>query len=379
MSQPESFQPKCLKFEDWPEAHQAAWRRGIKKGDLFDEGGDGAHWRPRSKEKTSKGYGAWLWWNICRGVALETTQPADLVTQAAILAYIASLQLINSSRTIACRIQELYDAIRVMAPPRKGEHDWQWLQNAMKNLHADAQSSKDKRARLQTADDLERLGRDLMAQADTAPKRKRGKGLTDIQRALMYRDGLMISLLIRRPLRISNFCALRMNESLIIQEFSTAITFDADETKTHRPIEAPFPPVLRDALRHYIEHYRPILLNASQKAKGIETDALWISRDGTELVERSFHGAIRRRTQAAFGAPLPPHWFRDASVTTLVHDAPESARLTMGLLGHSSPEIGEKHYNQALMIDSARKYAGYMEGLFNLTGLETERTRNDHE
>ena len=205
-----------------------------------------------------------------------------------------------------------------------------------------------------------------MAQAEAAPRRRRGAGLTDLQRALMYRDGLMIALLIRRPIRLTNFCALRMGESLVMQESSAAIAFDPDQTKTHRPIEAPFPPGLRDALSRYIEVYRPILLTASQKATGIETDVLWISRDGTELAEVSLHNAIRRRTKDAFGAALPPHWFRDASVTTLVHDAPASARLTTGILGHTSPEIGEKHYNQAHMIDSARKYAGCMEEMFNL-------------
>ena len=57
------------------------------------------------------------------------------------------------------------------------------------------------------------------------------------------------------------------------------------------------------------------------------TDALWISRDGTELALISLHNAIRRRTKAEFGKPLPPHWFRDSAVTTFVRDAPASARI----------------------------------------------------
>ena len=68
------------------------------------------------------------------------------------------------------------------------------------------------------------------------------------------------------------------------------------------------------------------------------------------------HNAIRRRTREAFGAPIPPHWFRDAAVTFLVRDEPASARLAGSILGHSSPEIANRHYNQALMIDSARRH-----------------------
>lgn len=180
----------------------------------------------------------------------------------------------------------------------------------------------------------------------------------------------MIALLIRRPFRVRNFCALQIDESLTMHEASASITFDSDQTKTHRPIEAPFPPRLIDALCCYIDIYRPVLLTASKKSKGIETDRLWISRDGTELSERSFNKAICLRTFDAFGASMPPHWFRDASVTTLVHDSPASSRLTTGLLGHTTLEIGEKHYNQALMIDSARKYASCMEELFNIAALD---------
>lgn len=366
MEAAEPFQPKCLRFEEWPASHQAAWQKGVEKADLFGEGGGGAHWRERSREKTRKGYGFWLSWNCRRGVDLSNTMPAELVTREAVSTYVAALQAINASMTVSCRIQELYDAIRVMAPARSGGEDWGWLCNAMRNLHANARSSKNKRDRLQTADKVEQLGLDLMAQAEAAPRKKRGVGLTDLQRALMYRDGLMIALLIRRPLRISNFCALQMDESLRIQGASVSIAFEPDQTKTHRPIEAPFPPSLSDALRRYIDVYRPVLLTASKNARGIITDKLWISRDGSELAEVSLHNAIRRRTRDAFGAALPPHWFRDASVTSLVHDSPASARLTTGLLGHTTPEIGEKHYNQALMIDSARKYAGCMEELFNL-------------
>ncbi len=356
------FHPKSLRLEDWPLAHQAAWERALAKGGLFDEVGEAARWRPRSIEKTRKGYGVWLCWNVHRQVAIDHTHPEDLVTHEAVRAYVEDLQAINSSMTVFCRAQELYDAVRVMARKIHGAPGWDWLAMAVKNLRARARPSKNKRARLQRADALERLGYALMAEAE-APTRGRSRGLTELQRALAFRDGLMIALLIRRLLRLSNFLALRIGKSLILRETSASIAFGADETKSHRPIEAPIPANLFDALMRYIDHYRPLLLTASKMAKGAVTDALWISRDGSELAGISLHNAIRRRTKNAFGSALPPHWFRDASVTTLVNDAPASSRLTAGILGHSTPEIAEKHYNQAPMIDSARKYAGCIESM----------------
>lgn len=134
----EAYEPKCLSFEDWPVHHQADWLTGLQKDNLFGEGGGGAHWRESSRKKTRKGYGFWLSWNLRQGVDITGARPADLVTPETVLAYVADLEAINASMTVSCRIQELYDAIRVMAPPRHGGQDWRWLCNAMKNLHTTA-------------------------------------------------------------------------------------------------------------------------------------------------------------------------------------------------------------------------------------------------
>jgi integrase/recombinase XerD len=135
--------------------------------------------------------------------------------------------------------------------------------------------------------------------------------------------------------------------------------------KAKRTMDVAFPKPLMSSLKCYLDYYRPILLSESGKARGLVTNALWISRDGTELAEFSLHNAIRRRTREAFGAPIPPHWFRDAAVTFLVRDAPASARLSSSILGHTSPEIANRHYNQALMIDSARRHASVIESLID--------------
>ena len=67
--------------------------------------------------------------------------------------------------------------------------------------------------------------------------------------------------------------------------------------KNKGPIDAAFPKSLMPALKRYLDYYRRILLTESGKAKGLATNALWISRDGTELAEVSLHNAIRRRTR----------------------------------------------------------------------------------
>ena len=225
----------------------------------------------------------------------------------------------------------------------------------------------DKLARLQPAEKLDELGFSLMAEAETGFNWKDHDraGMTLLRCALAFRDGLMIALLIRRFFRIKNFSTLSIGDNLLIDVKTVNFAFLASEMKNKRPMDAPFPRTLLWALMRYLEHYRPILLNESGKAKGIKTNALWISRDGTELAEISLHYAIRRRTRDAFGAAMPPHWFRDAGVMLLVRDAPASARLTSAVLGHTSPEIATRHYNQALMIDAARRHGSVIESLID--------------
>jgi integrase len=359
--------PRHPRIDQWPPFHRRAWEAAFAAGDLFGAEGPGTRWRPASVRKTRSGYGAFLHWRLGQkdldAARIEASRPEDLVSQETVLAYVEHLRSAYSSMTVFSRIQELYNAILVMAP----DCDWTWLKLAQRNLRSRAKPEKDKLARLQSADKLEDLGFSLMAEAETAAywKDHDGAAMTLLQRALAFRDGLMIALLIRRPFRIRNLVSLAIGKTLILEGDAANFGFAASEMKGKRPIDVAFPKALMPALKRYLDHYRPILLTTSGKAKGLVTNALWISRDGTELAEVSLHNAIRRRTREAFGPAIPPHWFRDAAVTFLVRDEPASARLSSSILGHSSPEIANRHYNQALMIDSARRHASVIQSLFD--------------
>jgi site-specific recombinase XerD len=206
--------------------------------------------------------------------------------------------------------------------------------------------------------DIYALGRKLMAEADAA---EHTTDMTLIERALSYRDGLMISLLIHRPWRRANFASLSIGTTFVMLDGTAVLAIDPGHSKTKRRIESELPADLYAPLRRYLEVYRPILMGHSVKAQRNTgpkpLDALWVSRDGTQLAEESIKGAINRRTRHAFGKHIPPHLFRDAAVTSLIQDAPESARLASGVLGHSDVRITEKHYNQAQTIHSARRHA----------------------
>ena len=370
------FVPKCIPIAEWPERHQAAWQLGFNKGGLFAKPTKASTWREASITKTKKGFGCWLsYCKIHTGLSDEAfgkSAPEDLVTQQAVSAYIADLKAIGSSTmTIYNRVQELYDAIRLMTPHLPKEH-WAWLANAYKNFRSEARPSRNKITRLKHADQLEELGLELMARAEAELSRNYHKrsGSTELQRAQMYRDGLMCAVLSRRPFRIKNFYSLTIGHNFLMEGERVNFSFMASEMKGKRPIEVPFPKNLLPYLTRYIQHYRPILLTTSAKAPNLPTQALWISRDGTDLTQGPLHVAIRKRTKAAFGKPIPPHWFRDSVTTTLIRDEPASARIIGTILGHMTPDLANKHYNQSRMVETGRRNTALLESLIDhdLTG-----------
>jgi integrase len=355
MSTPDVYRPHCLRLEDWPDACRLGWEQARREPSLFDDAKPAFKWRAATERKNRKGFGVFLHWLERQGVLQANAEPADLVTLPRAEAFRAALLEINRAPlTIYNRLGELHAAMQVLAPDR----DWTWLSNAFKRLRRSAQPTRHKLDRLQPVDRLTGLGLDLMrrAEADAC--------LTDHKRALLFRDGMMIALLAHRPLRIKNFAALTIGTSLCLDTLGGALIFSGDATKGKRPIDVPFPAALWDNLQAYLDRYRPYLQTLQRSLPTSPfPNALWLSNEGRGMGEGAIRVAIKKRTRAGFGIDLSPHLFRDCAVTTVVRDAPASARLTRDLLGHSTLDVTNKHYNQALMIDASRRHTAMMESL----------------
>ena len=65
---------------------------------------------------------------------------------------------------------------------------------------------------------------------------------------------------------------------------------------------------------------------------------------------------VKRVTRAAFGTAVWPHLFRDCLFTSLAVEQPELIGIGPAVLGHSSLATGQKHYNQARMLEACRLY-----------------------
>ena len=342
---------RCLAVEDWPTPDRVAWASAIHAGDLLEPGGPAAHWSAASHRKTSSGYGRYLAWLQARGLLDFCCPPADRVTKELVAAYVDHLLAVNRGYTVLCRVQELYDAMRVMAPDR----DWAWLRRIGSAIRSRTRPAKSKEGRVQAPDRLANLGMELMAWAEAATDQ------TPLQRAVLFRDGLMIALLAYRPIRISDFAAMAIGRQLVQQ--GCRYWLKVEETKTRRLLEVAIPAAIQPGLERYLQHHRVVLLTGANRRPAPKTDALWVSETATPMAVISIHNRFRRHTRAAFGVAVSPHLFRDSAATAIATDGPAHVRAIMPVLGHSRLATSETHYNHARSLDASRSYIDVLAGL----------------
>jgi integrase/recombinase XerD len=174
---------------------------------------------------------------------------------------------------------------------------------------------------------------------DTA---ERGKGRT-VAAVQRYQSGLIIALLAARPLRIRNFQAITIGESLRWDGGRYWLVFTIDDTKMRTPIEEPLPDDLIPYLEAFLRTWRPVLLRQTRKFGGEPTHRrLWVDRSGQPMKEFTLRSLIKRYTQKEFGTAVWPHLFRDCLLTSVAVDQPDLMRIGATLLGHASSRTGEK-------------------------------------
>jgi integrase/recombinase XerD len=349
-----------LAIAGWPGRDRALWEKGVEARGLFESADAGAGWSEGSRYKTAGGYNFWLSWLAAENLLDPYLGPADRVTRERAAAYIAELQADRAPYTVLCRVQELYDALRVLSP----ETNWDWLAQLYRTLRAQVRPVRDKVSRLKPVDELAALGERLIGEAETAPE------WSARRRAVLFRDGLIIALLAYRPVRLRNLAMMLLGRHLMKVSGCWQILFAGDETKSHIPYEAMVPSALAPRLETYLEVHRPVLMRG-ERADGradappinAGLDAVWVSEVGTQLEASALGRRIVDHTRDAFGRSVSPHMFRDCAATSIAIDNPKHIGDASLVLGHAGHTMTEKHYNHARSLEASRRHA---EGLARL-------------
>ena len=329
----------------WPANDREIWVQGC--AGVWPEGLDNpaAGWSPRTVKKNQDGYGYYLSWLCRNGMLYEDEDVSDRMTPTRLAHYIASLKADLAPASVGTMVAALAAAVRALAPTT----DWSWLSRRAGRLKLKAKPTRDKRQAIRHTIDVYRYGKHLMETADI-PKHP-------VASAQRYQAGLIIALLAARPLRIRNFQALTISESLRWDGERYWLTFSSGETKMRMAIDEPIPDDLRPYLEAFLRNWRPILLRQAKRHGGTQTHRrLWVDIHGAPMKENTLRSLIERYTKKGFGTAIWPHLFRDCLLTSLAVDEPDLMRISATLLGHASTSAGEKHYNQARMVDASRRY-----------------------
>lgn len=169
--------------------------------------------------------------------------------------------------------------------------------------------------------------------------------------ALAYRNWLMLTMLCVLPLRLRNFAALALGRHLNRGNDVWCVDFDANETKTGRPLAALMPRDLGRFLDRYLTEVRPRLDYGEGDAR------LWLSRSGHPLADHSIYVIITELTRRTFGIAINPHQFRHTFTTSVSFADPEAIEGARAALGHAVRLSTRRHYVHATALAAARIHA----------------------
>lgn len=328
-----------LPERSWPAGDRQLWEQAQRKGDVIDPDGRAARWRPATRRQVAKGYALWLGFLTTSGIL--DGSPDQRVTKDALRSYIVQLRQRNlSSTTIASRVTDLYEALRVMVP----DADLTLLRQTKDRLSRTASPRRNKQARIVATSELRRLATEYLAALPQMPCQ------TERMRASWFRDGVLMLLLTSRPIRLRNLASIVIDRHLLKQGNHYALAFTAEETKDYQPLNFPCPPEFTPWLEHYLNHDRPLLL------RGMPTQRLWLSMRGQRLSAQAIYIAVCKLTKRLTGRPINPHLFRDCLVSEMAERAPEQLSAASRILGHASLSMTNKHYNQAQMLSAGKAH-----------------------
>jgi integrase len=159
----------------------------------------------------------------------------------------------------------------------------------------------------------------------------------------------MIAMLALQPLRVTNFLGIEIGRHLRRSGSRVTLSFEAEETKTKRPIKTKWPPELLPPLDRYLEQVRPILMAAKVPVDPARPPRpagaiLWVGQGGTPFTPGGLTKALQRHTTPRFGRYVNAHLFRDCLASTVANEDPDHVHMAQHMLHHTKLATTERSY-----------------------------------
>ena len=340
---------RCLHVHEWPEVDQELWHNVTAQGSILDENLQrSALWRPPTRELVRKCYGRWLSFLISTDRMPPDTLPYERAHRDAVYAYVACLQEQVQPCTVLSYTLSLWRALRSFSP----DEDLEWLYILIAKLNLLGKPSRDKRVRMQSPTVIADWAYTRMDELNNL-------WLKDTQEALVYRNTLMVALIVHCPIRLRNLVMIRIGKHLNKVDDRYQLDFERAEVKTDRYLTLTLPTELTSYVDIWLEVWRPLLL------KDPNINAFWVGIKGDPMRSRGVYGCVVATTEVAFGTSINPHLFRDIAASWIVDMTPENIGIASSILGHINPATTEDHYIQANQSIAGARYRSSVDELRN--------------
>ncbi len=346
-------QPTAVKFDKWPEKDKHLWKSAISKGDFLEPDGAGAHRAEATKMQVQKGYGKWIFHLEGEGILLgaDEQRPSQRLNLIVLRSYIKRLESQGlASQTIASRVTDLVEAIRVMEP----KSDLITIKKLAVHMQKRASPSRKKHIRIRPPGEIWQACLSFMHQLASETSSP------SISRASNYRDSLVLGLLALRPMRRRNLSQLILGEHLNLKDCVWECAIPDKETKDGLPINFTLPSENNFMLvfQRYLQTERQVLLKEGQVGLneiGFLKGPLWISTRGKVMSAHAIYYAVIRISEKLFGAPINPHLLRDCAVSEISIKSPENIFSASRILNHTSLKTTLSNYEQSSMLSASEK------------------------
>lgn len=321
----------------WPISDREAWQQACVPSRRLKRGGAAAHMMRSTQASLVRAYGYLLEFCQRTGTFDKNADIIAHITPEIIDAFVDDLRRRVGSVARASYVSKIHRLAKILAPKR----DLDWLREIEGDLRYDTRP-RPKYHRIVPSDRLLALGLQLIERGNTSSH------ISNLARARLVRDGLMIALLSLCPIRLGNLATLRIGHQLRRIGGTWWIILEAGETKSGRPDERPIPEILTSHIDDWIKHWRKLFLEPG--------DAVWPSTKGGALAYTYVGEIITKTTLRELGVAVNPHLFRDCAVYTIATVAGDRMGLASEVLQHTDRRTTEKHYNKGARIGAVRRY-----------------------
>ena len=332
--------PPC----DWPTAEREVWKQACVAAQRLRPGGVAARMKSSTRTSLVRAYGYLLEFCHRNGLLDQDAEAGAHVTLEIINAFVNELHGRVGSVTRASYIGKIRRIAQILAPGR----DLGWLGELEGDLRYVARP-RPKYHRIVSSERLLALGLELIRRGETS------NYLTDLGRARLVRNGLMIAFLSLCPIRLRNLAELSVGRQLRRIGDTWWIILEADETKSGYPDERPVPAVVAAHIDAWLKYWRTLFRDPDE--------AFWPSTKGGPLAYTYVGHIITETTRRELGVPVNPHLFRDCAVYTVAINAGDRMGIASGLLQHTNQRTVEKYYNKGASLDAVRRYQQILDQL----------------